>query len=785
MIKTLFALILLTSVCYAETIGVTSFKYVNTNENSTIINPTEAQDLLNIDITPGGKSFKKRAGYGLYKTVLSTSTGMHGGFHGYDSTGNDIQIWASSVAVLGIVADATPATIVSSMTVNSTIDCADTQGSVYCVNSSRNFYIRTNGASLTSWHTSPLGTMIEATPDRIAVAGVSATPNTIFVSGSNAFTTYTVGPLATDPFTEVIAAPGSRITHLRWGCQRLLWWKDQSFGYLDFEDQYSAQVKTISDNIGTFDNTSAIDPGGSVWFRGQDGHIYEYNCSGLIKQTIEITPQMQTSGRRSANSWSYTNATDFSAGTFSNTFYSGSQSGVVISTDNTNVNGESFEEGSGNNFTYWTNSPATDYTRQTSSSWGDNCGTMSPRTGSYFALTAGLSTDTSWSLSASVIDSVSSATITSMSFPWAINSCSYTQRTIPGVPASARTAVRIRFQNPLAIASSATLTSETFIYNGKDITFYSISDKHVGANRTYIFIDDVANGKNTIDNGLYYSAVKNAPNITSWGTFNAANSQNGGAHSFFIRSSTNTFTVLSSTPNWIAHTAGAIISASTGTYFQFKDSFTVLNATSTQNPILNNFQLNWFEGTASDQAYMLYFDNAIWATMAYGVGVSSNNYIFRRDLINQGWGFYNFGAGGMLIQNNKLYFGNVTDGNVFQFGSGTSDNGNAITAFWKSKDFTGNDPFNQSSLTQLDIFAKKNTGQSITSTYTMDTSTSTSYSVSLNHALNSYVQNRKLLPFGKNGYTFNIKLGDSSATSDWEIFGFRITYTTLPWKPTQ
>src|SRR6185295_3609685 len=158
--------------------------------------------------------------------------------------------------------------IVSSATLSATLDCADTQGNAYCVNSARDFYIRTNGTTLGQWFTTPLGTMVEATPDRIAVAGVSASPNTIFISGSNAFTNFTAAPLTTDPFTEVIASPGSKLTHIRWGCQKLLWWKDQSFGYLDFDDQYSAQIKIISDTIGTVDNTSAIDPGGSVWFRG-------------------------------------------------------------------------------------------------------------------------------------------------------------------------------------------------------------------------------------------------------------------------------------------------------------------------------------------------------------------------------------------------------------------------------------------------------------------------------------------------------------------------------------
>jgi hypothetical protein len=251
-----------------------------------------------------------------------------------------------------------------------------------------------------------------------------------------------------------------------------------------------------------------------------------------------------------------------------------------------------------------------------------------------------------------------------------------------------------------------------------------------------------------------------------------------------MRSSSNSFTVLSATPSWTAQTANALVAVSTGVYFQVRDDFSVTAGTS--NPILSDFTVNWFEGSASDQAYMIYFDNAIWESVAYGVGISSNNYVFRRDLINDGWGLYSFGTNGMLIQGNKLYWGSVSDGNVYQYGSGTSDNGSAIYAYWKSKDFTGADPFLQTQLTQIDTFAKKNQSNNLTVTYSLDTSTTTtSYTIPLSTASASYIQSRKLLPSGKLGYTFNIQYGDNTTTSAWELFGFRIGHIQQPYKPSQ
>lgn len=212
---------------------------------------------------------------------------------------------------------------------------------------------------------------------------------------------------------------------------------------------------------------------------------------------------------------------------------------------------------------------------------------------------------------------------------------------------------------------------------------------------------------------------------------------------------------------------------------QFRSDFTTNVATATNT--LSDFTLNWFEGAASDQAYMLYFDNAIWESIAFGSGQSVNNYIVKKDLINDGWMLYGFGANGMAVQNNALYFGDPSLGNIFNFGSNASDNGAAINAFWKSKDFTGTDPFFQNQLMNIDVFAEKDQGSSLTATYTLDTLSSTSYAISLSTSA-SIIQSRKNLPSGKLGYAFNYKVGDTSASSAWEVFGWRISFSQLPYR---
>lgn len=929
---------LLASSALGDNVSSARFKGLNSNENSVIIDPSEAADLLNVDVSPGGGSILKRDGYGLYRNV-PTFKAMHGGYHFFDSSGNDVQIWGSSTSLYGIVADATPTQLISSATLNSTWDCADTQQNAYCVNSNRDMYLQTNGTTKT-WYTAPLGTMVESTPDRVVVAGVSGAQNTLYVSQSNTFTNFTTGVNATDAFTEVIASPGSRITHIRWGCGKLLWWKDASFGYFDFDDQYVAQVKTVSDVIGTFDNTSAIDPGGQVWFRGQDGHTYRYDCSSLEKMSVDITPNVQASGRRTANAWTQSSQSEWQAGSFvpSGNFSTTVSAGdVTPSTFSVTENSSSsWVLGSTSALTVSAGSIGlTTYLSDTfsnMSNWTQVCGTVG--TGSGYAdfqsanhvfnetaissptghfITQFDFSDTDATANNEVFSTIISTSINqglsnggyvlfiraktignifevyltsttgvngywndgaitcnspgfsgpptvyissfSVSYDTSIHALKLVRDNTTGLmsmfldgtlkTANTNTALST-FKNVSFAATQATglghwhldnfslragtgtFTSQPFDTSITSTVVLGQVNWTVNISTPYFEMQSASNsttgpwyaiattsGTNgnghryvryistftstptetsltTINSvtlvvkstgGYFLSAVKNAPNISAWSTFGATTLSDGGSHAFSIRAGNGSFDVTSSTPQWVSQSNGALISTATGAYFQIKDTFTVTSATASL--ALEDFTVNWFEGSAADQAYMLYFDNAIWESVAFGSGQSTNNYIFKYDLINQAWTLYNIANNGMLVQANTLYFGDsAATGNIYNFGTVTADSGTAITAYWKSKDFSGQDPFLQNSLTQIDTFAKKNAGATLTATYTTDTSTSTVYSISLSTS-NAIVQNRKLLPSGKDGYVFNIKYGDTSTSSTWELFGYRIMFRQNAYRPTQ
>jgi hypothetical protein len=54
------------------------FGGLNNADSAFVIPANKAQDLLNVDVTPGGRSVKKRRGYGLSATLAVTTSPVHG-----------------------------------------------------------------------------------------------------------------------------------------------------------------------------------------------------------------------------------------------------------------------------------------------------------------------------------------------------------------------------------------------------------------------------------------------------------------------------------------------------------------------------------------------------------------------------------------------------------------------------------------------------------------------------------------------------------------------------------
>lgn len=873
------------------------FGGLNTRDSPAIIGASQAQDMLNVDITPGGRSVKKREGFGLDTTFEYSTSPVHGVYKFFDANGNEVRLVGHDLGLYASVSGASWVRVATG-TLAATWQCTDWLGQAYCVTSARDTPVRTNGvvSGTTYQSTIPAGMLIASTADRLLVGNTATNPSRLYYSGSTNFVDFTLGVLPTSSSFEDITAPGSQLTHLAYQYGNWLWWKDQSFGYITGTGQTDLNIVTVSNTIGTYDNTDIFWQG-MDYFRGSDQHIYAYDGAVLTNLTRDITPTVTSANRRKANSWTQTSQTDFQGGVstpaanisltvspgdvtvssfvaneYSNTQWnSGTSSNFAIGTSNLslltadgNIPNNGFESGSAN----WTLSNGT---VQAASTVGVNC-TLAARSGTHFLENDVANEGSGATYKASLQICASGTEINNVTWAEADNSCSYTQRTLSSSGATAKS-VKIAITDTTSAATVA--TSDCFLNSGTNITFYTASDLtrlSVPVLRSMVF-DDITSGSDTITSGYYtspvyntgfasstfqlqgiwtvststpvfslltstgstgpwtslttstgtngignkfaiytttisviqgqdaltsissftilsrstgtyYSAVNNAPNLTSWSTFGANDSTPGNsAITYYVRTATGSFAVGSSTVAWVQQTKNATVNYSTGTYFQLRADFGITAATET--PTLSDFTFSWYEGTASDKMYGIYFDYGLWFSLSVGSTTSNNNRVLRYDLINQIWTIYDTPSNGFLTYNNRLYFGSPTVGKLYEFGGGlTSDDNVAINSFWKSKDFFGASPFLDEDMRTLSWYVKQSSGTTLAITYTTNGQTSTSYNLNLYSPTTQFIRNNRNFPAGTQVNTINFKFGDNSTNPLWEVFAGGYTYVPRPWNAT-
>lgn len=901
---------------------------LNNSDSPIAIPANKAQSLLNVDVSPGGKSIKKRKGYALFSNLSITTSAVHGVYNFFDSNGNSVDLYFNDTRISASIGGASVSVLSSTGSNGATWQCVDSQGFAYCNSSARTSLLKTNGATFSYINTvNSTGTMVAVTPERLVASGFSEAPNRIDLSKANDFTNWTIGSAATSAAQFTVVSPGSRITHIVYVFGRLIWFKDSSFGYIQIGQETAQadwQVRTISPNVGTLDNTSVYWDG-LLYFRGQDGHIYAYDGSNLEKLTRDLEGTISVSGNRTANSWTQTTQTDFEtssmtpSGFLSTTINPGaivlgtataisdfvddsasdfgaaasivnldttSFSGSVVTSTavrnltlgsfvTTNVNGT--PNGTGSPLGGITNGPPSLQQFQSTYTFLVSSVSLSVCNGGGIPSTYTVSIFNDFS------DAVGSIVISSGHNFNGISSCpSYTLRTIV-FPSSAIITSGTKYwigvaSTPLSNnlnweqASSvngykftadgiSTTTSFSTVYrlhgydystNGSLVsrsfdngfstaswlwdwsTFYASGTIPSGATLTYqtqtssdsscsscwdslVSVSSGASPTSTVKrfirykasftsnavstsptlnyvelnmtnrlrpNGTYYSQVHPITGaISAWDSFNVTKVDGGGSQTFYIRASTGNFTITSSTPAWTAISAGAVPSISTGVNVQIKDEFAVTKTTQSQT--LNDFTINWFEGQASDKAYGTYFKDAIWWSVASGVSVSTNNRVLRLDLLNGDWYLYDIGANGFLVRNNSLYFGSSAAGKIFKFGDADSDDGSAINAYWKSKDFVLGNPFVKKEFVNLSVSAGSVSNSTMTVTYTVDGSSSTSFQFPLYAgSQNSYRNFNKNLPLGRIGSTFNVQVGNNGADQPLEVFAIQFGLREKPWVPT-
>lgn len=832
MVKKLFLLLLLSSPCFAvSSIGVSQFSGLDSQDPSSALQPGQSPDLLNVRLQPGGKSVYKRDGYGLFQALNSISTAtIHGGYHFQQSGGSDVQLWGSDIGLYASVSD-TPFVRIATGTVGSTWQCTDNLGFAYCVTSVGDVPIKTDGSlGNTSYQpTIPAGTMITSTPLQLVVAGVSGNASSIYFSANNNFTNFTPGPLPTDPYIEIINSPGSRLTQLAFYFGNLYWWKDQSLGYVSGSaSQSNVGITIISNQIGTLDNSSAFwnpttyDQGskfnsgtqtttsgnpyfnemsslGGIFFRGQDNHIYQYDGYTLTRLSRIITPNITSSSRKKANSWTQTTQSDFSSGSGYATFTdTTSQPGSVVLPGYSNVSNASsyfsivnasITNVSGGLF-IGSNGPILS---------DSNASVLIPSTvkmgnGYSLAFTFAKTSTFNSIIGFSALDNSNNGYGVFASYSTPNQFDLDFEKEVAGVPTSITNKVMsFNIDTSTHTVSMSITPSGHYVVSFDSAVYLTGTDTSVSVSPTQLSLygNNLVKSSVTISSliletstGTYYSAVNNAPSIVTWGNFTASDFTPGASSiTYFTRSSTNSFTVLSSTPAWALQSKNSNVVVSTGTYFQERSDF--YTSVATESLSLNDFTFNWFEGTAADKAYIQYFQDAIWFSVSSGSGTSTNNTIFYLDLLNNTWLKDNIAANGFAVENNSLYIGDPLSSNIYRFGGVATDNSFPIHSFWKSMDFAGQDPTVQNSWEQAD-FSFMESSNTVTFTYSVDQSSATflkTQLIPLFSSRNSIIKRGFALSNGMIGTYYNFKIEDNSSLPAWTLLGHRANYIPLPWRP--
>lgn len=772
-------LFLLSGFIFAEDTSyqqIGPFGGLNNTDNPLVIQTEKAQDLLNVDITPGGKSVKKRKGYAQAFQLSRSSSAAHGTHFFYDANGNDTALYFNDTYGYASIGGAEPSIIFSTGAVGATYQCVDSQGYAYCANTLRNFILKTDGITTTMITSFPsTGTMLAVTPTRLVMAGFSDYPNRIDFSQSNDFTNFTPGGYSYSPVNFTVVSPGAKITHIVYAHERIYWFKNSSFGYiLDGPTLADWSLRTISNDVGTNDNTSVYRDG-ILYFRGSDAGIYAYDGASLVNLTREIKDTIGVTGSRVSNLWIQTTASDFGSGSSTST----------IKVDTTTVPGTiQLSSTTGT-------SGAMDTYLDTGASYNQLCQATYQSftaTNTYLMTSIDLRTYLfagSPTYDVAILDDnafapgsiLSSATfnMTGLGAAWV-----YQNTNLPDISITYGTRYWIKL-TPVSCSSPDTL----MFWQYKDAI--SMSDEKMIMGSTYLTkrFNYRVNGTPIIYSGpaTWQSSVKNAASLTSWDSFRATIDNGGGSHDFYIRSSTNSFTINSSSPAWSQLTNGGIPPVSVGTYFQIRDVISI--STLAITPVLYDFTQNWYEGSASDKPYAIYHDDSILWSVTSGTGASTNNTILRYDLINPNtWTIYDIPTNGMYIRNADLYFVGSSTGVVYKFGDADNDNGAAINAYWKSKDFIGISPFVDNEYTNLSLSAAMVENSSMTVTYTINGSSSTSYTMPLNMGANTFIKYNKNLPLGRVGTYFNLQFGNNSADQPFEVFGAQYGFRPKPWTTT-
>ena len=284
--------------------------------------------------------------------------------------------------------------------------------------------------------------------------------------------------------------------------------------------------------------------------------------------------------------------------------------------------------------------------------------------------------------------------------------------------------------------------------------------------------------------GIYITpCIEPGAGISAWGVLEAAGSVVGnGAFTFYDSTGTSCATTEGS---WTKVSTGTTITNATAAAYKVRVDFALGSGTDTAR--IDSIRVNWTEGSVAPPSYGVYWDDALYWQVAVTSG-SKNNRMLKYDLIHQAWFPFDVAGNAGHSFGNIFYFGATSNGRVYKYSNinpnqaPNTDNGAAINAYWKSKDYGGADPFRENVYQAMSLVAKKQPTGTATVTWGVNGggTASGSYEVSLSTGDN-VVRHNENLPVGTVGSYFNFRFGNNS-TTPFELLGIKLDFSPEPWR---
>ncbi len=761
-----------------------SFRGLNNGDSSMLIQDNEAQDLLNVDITKNGFGISKRAGYAQFRTIGVSTWGVRGGYYFTDQSGNNKIIHANDKSVYHSLNGAAYSAFYSTASNGGYWDFTDSQGVLYGASHNHDPPFTWNGTTITFSTSVVRGSQVEALPDRLVITGATATPNTIFFSRSAFFDDWTIGAL-TDvaPFSEYYGLPGQLVQAIKYHLGELLIWTKTSMGRWVGTNQFDGVIDDISNTVGTDQPSTVVTDLGVTYFQATDRHFYSYDGQGLRKLSQAISASVDGFASADSKSAVLTTQADFAPGVFEKGISSTTSSGDVVMNSPTETLSQT--DGAGSNydsFSAFGNGLAQSFIFRQIPSASSGTLTIDIKlvNGGFGPYPTVVST---WTLCAdnSNAPGVALATAT-LSLVGPLSPTVYTLTLSTNIYLSNNT----RYWLHVSTVSGDSSGTWNW-YRSTTNNPYSDGNAYydgTGANTTvdFYFVSRFSSYA-----GTYQSPVVSIGSaISAWDSVDISNVLNNGNITYGIYSDTNTAITISDSNSWVSSqtiTNNSIPTFAVNPYITWMAYFT--RTSSAPTPTVNDLTLSWFEGAITRHWGAADKDHRILWSVAEGTATAPNaTYIY--DPRFDSWLKYSVPFDAPAKVGDSLYFGGVSTGVVYQFPSGNTDNGSAITAYWKSKDFIAPDPYIEKDFIAHAVVAKTQTGANLDITYTINTSSAITRNFSLTDPNGLSLRRiNSLLPSGKFGTFFSLKFGNDDSDAPFEFYSFRYDYKPRPWRVMQ